>query len=686
MTETSNLFSPASLGLLRAAAISPALRVADVAFNVDATIAALEEARAQGCTLAVCPELGITGYTCGDLFRQAGLLEAAQAGLRQIAEAANRLGIAAVVGLPVPVDGRIFNCAALVSGGRVLGIVPKTYLPNYSEFYEQRWFSPARFATTHHITLDGQPIPFGTDLLFAAEDMPDCVIGIEICEDLWAVEPPSGAMARAGATVLLNPSASTEQLGKVDYRRDLVRQQSARCIAAYLYAGSGPGESTTDVVYSGHALVCENGNLLAETERFHFDTYIAIADIDLQRLRHDRWLNTTYFAAGGSHAFRTIPLRLGDAQADILERRLRRPLAQMPFVPSDRAARAKHCREIFAIQSTGLAKRLVHTGARKVTLGISGGLDSTLALLATARAFDKLGLPREGIVAITMPGFGTTERTRSNAWALMQALGVTAREISIHAAVSQHFADIGHDPNQHDVTYENAQARERTQILMDVANQIGGFVVGTGDLSELALGWATFNGDHMSMYHVNAGVPKTLVRYLIDWCADEEFSGEASRVLRDISASPITPELLPLKDGKLQQETEASIGPYLLHDFFLFYHVRYGYAPRKIFYLAHHAFNSKGEGEGERFARPYADEEILKWLSVFYSRFFSQQFKRNAMPDGPKVGSVALSPRGDWRMPSDAQSGLWREEVEAIRQVLATAKSTLRPATPATAA
>ncbi|MFC1465417.1 MAG: NAD(+) synthase [Candidatus Brachytrichaceae bacterium NZ_4S206] len=671
MTDAPDLFSPASLGLLRVAAISPALRVADVVFNVHATIAALEAARAQGCTLAVCPELGITGYTCGDLFRQASLLEAAQAGLLQIVEAAGRIGISAVVGLPVPVDGRIFNCAAFVSGGRVLGIVPKTYLPNYSEFYEQRWFSPARFATTQHVTLGDQAVPFGTDLLFAAEDMPDCMIGVEICEDLWAVEPPSGAMARAGATVLLNPSASPEQLGKVDYRRDLVRQQSARCIAAYLYAGSGAGESTTDVVYSGHALVCENGNLLAETERFHFDTQIAIADLDLQRLRHDRWLNTTYFSAGGTHVFRAIPFRLGDAQTDILQRALRRPLIQTPFVPSDPAARAKHCREIFAIQATGLAKRLMHVGARRVTIGVSGGLDSTLALLVAARAFDKLSLPREGIVAITMPGFGTTDRTRSNAWALMQALGVTAREIPIRNAVSQHFADIGHDPNQHDVTYENAQARERTQILMDVANQVGGFVVGTGDLSELALGWATFNGDHMSMYHVNAGVPKTLVRYIVDWCADEEFSGETSRVLHDISASPITPELLPLKDGKLQQETEAAIGPYVLHDFFLFYHVRYGYAPHKIFYLAHHAFNVKGEGEGERIARPYTDEEILKWLGVFYRRFFSQQFKRNAMPDGPKVGSVALSPRGDWRMPSDAQGALWQAEVEAIRRALA---------------
>jgi len=660
------LFSPASLGLLRVAAISPGLRIADVDFNTQAIVAALEAAHARGVRLAVFPELSLTGYSCGDLFRQAHLLTAAQAGLRQVARATERIGITTVVGLPVSLDGRLFNCAALVSGGRALGIVPKTYLPNYSEFYEQRWFSPARFATAGQVVLDGETIPFGADLLFVAEDMPDCVLGIEICEDVWAVEPPSGLLARAGATLILNPSASPEQLGKADYRRDLIRQQSARCIAAYLYAGSGPGESTTDVVYSGHALVCEDGNLLAETERFQFATQIAIADLDLQRLRHDRWLNTTYFAAGERHALRAIHFCLGGMDA-MPGDDLRRPLSQTPFVPANPAERAKHCREIFAIQSTGLARRLLHTGIRRATIGVSGGLDSTLALLVTARAFDKLGLPREGIVAITMPGFGTTQRTRSNAWALMQALGVTAREISIHAAVGQHFKDIGHDPNQHDVTYENAQARERTQILMDVANQIGGLVVGTGDLSELALGWATFNGDHMSMYHVNAGVPKTLVRYMIDWCADEEFSGEASRLLHDISASPITPELLPLVDGKLQQETEATIGPYVLHDFFLFYHVRYGYAPGKIFYLARCAF------AGGEPARPYAFDEgtILKWLAVFYSRFFSQQFKRNAMPDGPKVGSVALSPRGDWRMPSDASQALWREEVEAIRRTLA---------------
>jgi len=658
-------FSAAALGLLRVAVISPDLRVADVDFNVQTTIDALQQARDAGARLALFPELGLTGYSCGDLFRQAYLLEVALQGLGRLIAATERLEITAVVGLPLALDGRLFNCAAVISHGRLLGLVPKTYLPTYSEFYEQRWFSPAHVATAEQVVIAGQAVPFGASLLFVAEDVPDCVLGVEICEDLWAVEPPSGRLARAGATIILNPSASPEQLGKADYRRALVQQQSARCIAAYLYAGAGPAESTTDVVYGGHALICENGMLLAETERFHFGTQMAIADLDLQRLQHDRRLNTSYAAGGGPDALRRVPFALGGMDA-LFGDALRRPLSQTPFVPADWAERAKHCREVFAIQSTGLARRLMHTGAQRVTIGVSGGLDSTLALLVAARAFDKLGYPRTGIVGITMPGFGTTARTLGQARALMQALGVTAREIPIHAAVSQHFQDIGHDPDQHDVTFENAQARERTQILMDVANQIGGFVVGTGDLSELALGWATFNGDHMSMYHVNAGVPKTLVRYLVEWCADEEFSGETARLLRAISAGPITPELLPLQNGRLQQRTEEAIGPYVLHDFFLYYHVRYGYAPHKVFYLAHCAF-AGADSRPHRFD----DATILKWLDVFYRRFFAQQFKRNAMPDGPKVGSVALSPRGDWRMPSDASPALWLAALEEIKQALA---------------
>lgn len=659
MTATTALLSPSSLGLVRVAAASPASRVADVAHNTQAIIAAMRAARDKGCALVVFPELAVTSYSCGDLFRQTRLLEAAEAALLEIARASGETGIVAAVGLPLRQDGRLFNCAALVGAGAVLGVAPKTYPPNYSEFYERRWFAPAAFAVGDLIQIGDQVAPFGVDLIFRASNEVGCVIAMEICEDLWAVKPPSLGYAAAGATILLNGSASPDQLSKADYRRELVKQQSARCLAAYLYAGAGPGESTTDVVYGGHSLVCENGVDLSETERFEFDTQLAIADLDLQRLSHERLINSTFLNTPSDHALRTIAFHLPDTR---LEDALLRPLSRTPFVPGDPAQRAKHCREIFAIQSTGLARRMLHTGSKRVTLGISGGLDSTLALLVVARAFDKIGLPREGITAVTMPGFGTTDRTYRNALALMHALGTTPREIPIRDAVLQHFRDIGHDPDVHDVTYENAQARERTQILMDLANKHGGFVVGTGDLSELALGWATFNGDHMSMYHVNAGVPKTLVRYLIEWSADEVFSGDVSRVLRDIAATPITPELLPLKDGQLQQRTEDAIGPYVLHDFFLFCHVRYGYPPRKVFFLARQAFGGATGG--------FDDVSIVRWLGVFYSRFFSQQFKRSAMPDGPKVGSVALSPRGDWRMPSDARADLWREELDEVRRAI----------------
>ena len=674
----SNLFSSASLGLLRVAAISPEMRVADVAFNTDKIIEAMHAAKERGAALAVFPELGITGYSCGDLFRQESLLAAALTALDKIGEASMLSNIGAVVGLPIAIDGRLFNCAAFINEGRLLGVVPKTSLPNYSEFYEMRHFTSARQATTNTLRIGRgyfhEDVPFGADLLFKATNMPGCTVGIEICEDVWAVEPPSGKLALAGATIILNPSASPNQLGKAGYRTELVRGQSARCLAAYLYAGSGPGESSMDVVYDGHSIIAENGSLLAQTERFEFGTQMAMADVDLQKLNHERLLNTTFGAAGEMRPVRVIDFTAADVEH--AQRDLQRVIAPMPFVPSDPAQRARNCREIFAIQATGLAKRLLHTNAKKVTIGISGGLDSTLAVLVAARAFDKLGLAREGIVAITMPGFGTTDRTYNNALALMKALGVTTREIRIGASVSQHFEDIDHNPNTHDVVYENAQARERTQILMDVANQVGGFVVGTGDLSELALGWATFNGDHMSMYHVNAGVPKTLVRYLVQWAADEEFSGEASAVLNDIVSTPISPELLPLQNGVLAQKTEDTLGPYALHDFFLWAHVRFGYPPRKVFYLARAAYSPlpAGEGLGVRGStrqETFSDDVILKWMAVFYSRFFSQQFKRSAMPDGPKVGTVALSPRGDWRMPSDTRSDVWRAEVGEIGEALA---------------
>lgn len=660
-SNTDNNFRSSSLstlGLIRAAAVTPDLRVADVAFNTHATIKAMELASAQGCVLAVFPELGITAYTCADLFYQALLLGEARAALSAIADATSRLGIVTEVGLPLQVDGRLYNCAAVLGNGRILGVIPKTYLPTTYEYYEERWFTSSIHAAAKTIDVDGMQVPFGTDLLFVAGNMPDCVIGVEICEDLWSANPPSGDMALAGAMIFLNPSASVELLGKADYRRELVKQQSARCLAAYLYAGAGPNESTTDTVCGGHSLIAENGTILAETERFRFSTEIAIADIDLQRLTHERLVNSSFSAASASHTYRAISFTLPKTEAKTFEHKLIRPLSKMPFVPSDPAQRAKHCREIFSIQSTGLSKRLRHTGVKQVTLGISGGLDSTLALLVTIRAFDTVGLPHSGIVAVTMPGFGTTTRTRTNAERLAELLGVTLRCIPINDAVQQHFKDIGHDENVHDIAYENTQARERTQILMDIANQIDGFTVGTGDLSELALGWATFNGDHMSMYHVNAGVPKTLVRYLIEWTADSEYSGEVSDVLRDISATPISPELLPLGDGdKLQQETETTIGPYVLHDFFLFQVVRYGYPPRKVFFLAQQVFGDT-----------YPPDVILNWLRVFYQRFFSQQFKRSAMPDGPKVGTVALSPRGDWRMPSDANSTLWRAEIDHLTE------------------
>ncbi|CAN5744899.1 NAD(+) synthase [soil metagenome] len=647
------------LGFLRAAVISPELRVADIKFNTGKIIEAMAQAAERGCQLALFPELAVTGYTCADLFYQALLLTETRTALQTLAEATARYQIATVVGLPLVVDGRLYNCAAFLAENRVLGIIPKSYLPSTNEYYEERWFTPARHSTTDTIDLHGIQVPFGADLLFRANNLADCVFGVEICEDLWAVNPPTGDLALAGATVLLNPSASVELLGKVEYRRDLVKQQSARCLAAYLYAGSSPGESTTDVVFGGHSLIAENGSVLIETERFQFETQIAVADIDVQRLTYERLKNNSFSAAGRQQAHRTISFQLATESAENIASNLQRPpLAQMPFVPSDPAQRARNCREIFNIQATGLAKRLKHTGSKQVSLALSGGLDSTLALLVTIRAFDILGLPHKGIVTITMPGFGTTSRTRDNAEQLANLLNVTLRQIPIRDAVRQHFHDIGHPETLHNVVYENSQARERTQILMDIANQIGGFAVGTGDLSELALGWATFNGDHMSMYHVNAGVPKTLVRYLIEWAAESEFTGAVADVLRDINATPITPELLPLGDGDvLQQETEVSIGPYVLHDFFIFYVVRYGFAPRKVFFLAQQAFDGK-----------YTDAVILRWLTLFYQRFFSQQFKRSAMPDGPKVGTVALSPRGDWRMPSDASSALWLAELATLQQ------------------
>lgn len=651
--------APEEHGFLRVAVAAPELRVADVAFNARATAAAMRELAAQGVRLAVFPELGLTGYTCGDLFFQPTLRQAAAEAAVELAKTAHDLGMIALVGLPVEAAGRLYNCAALLAEGRVWGLTPKSHLPNYGEFYEQRWFSPAATLATDQAEVAGQWAWISTRHILGVRGPQPFALGVEICEDLWAVEPPSGRLALVGATVLVNLSASNELLAKADYRRELVKQQSARCLAAYLYAGAGAGESSTDVVYSGHGVIAENGVILAETERFSLQTRAAVADIDLGRLTQERIKNTTFTGVrpmeGKQIGEAWIELPTAPAVGKKASRQLLRPLAPRPFVPEDSAKRVEHCEEIFQIQSTGLATRLRHTGSKTVVIGISGGLDSTLALLVAARAFDKLGLKRHGILAVTMPGPGTTARTRGNAEKLAGLLGAKLQIVPIEKAVSQHFADIGHDPKAHDVTFENTQARERTQILMDLANEHGGLVVGTGDLSEFALGWCTFNGDQMSMYHVNAGVPKTLVRHLIEWCADSVFEGAAAAVLRDIAETPVSPELLPVgKKGELTQHTEKTLGPYDLHDFFLFYTVRVPCRPAKVLFLAEQAWGKK-----------YPRREIARWQEVFYRRFFASQFKRSAMPDGPKVGSVALSPRGDWRMPSDAQPDAWLAELAA---------------------
>ncbi|MFO7981983.1 MAG: NAD(+) synthase [Desulfuromonadales bacterium] len=645
-----------SLGVIRLAAISPELRVADVAFNTSAIMDAIDDVEQQGGRVAVFPEMAVSGYSCGDLFYQSRLLDDVRQAVDRIAERTGRTGTTVVLGAPIMCRGRLFNCAVFIAAGEIRGIVPKSYLPNTNEFYEKRWFASEFDRPVDVLDWSGREIPFGADLLFQVEGMPSALIGVEICEDLWAVEPPSGAMARAGATVFLNISASPEILGKQGYRRSLVQSQSARCLAAYLYASAGPGESTTDLVYAGHSLIAENGAILSETPRFDFATRLIVTDVDVQRLQNERLKNSSFSVASPGKGYRLVSFPLVDTEVATL----RRPIPARPFVPSDEKERADRCHEIFAIQTTALARRLKHTGARKVTVGVSGGLDSTLALLVAVKAFDKLGLDRKGVVAVTMPGFGTTRRTRSNAEALVGLLGAELRSINIDAAVRQHFADIGHDEEQHDVVFENAQARERTQILMNVANQIGGFVVGTGDLSELALGWCTYNADHMSMYSVNTGVPKTLVRYLVEWCEECEFSGEVSRVLADICDTPVSPELLPPDSkGDIGQFTEEQVGPYLLHDFYLYYVVRLQFPPSKIFFLACQVFS-------DRFDRT----TLLKWLKMFYRRFFAQQFKRSCLPDGPKVGSVVLSPRGDWRMPSDASSALWLAELEELEKEL----------------
>ena len=621
-------------GFVRIAAAVPQLRVADCTFNTGQVVALAQQAEHERVQVVCFPELCLTGYTCGDLFHQQHLLQESERSLSRLLAESLALTPALIVGMPVRVGAHLYNAAVVVQGGRVLGAVPKTFIPNHREFYEKRWFTSGA-SVPDTVDLAGHRVPFGTRLLFTDRAF---TFAIEVCEDLWAPIPPSSHHALHGAEVLFNLSASNELVGKQAYRKELVGQQSARCLAAYVYASAGVGESTTDLVFAGNALIVENGAMLAESVRFKPESQLIVADVDVERLQAERLRSTDFEQVPPGDAYRVVELE----EAHHKTFTLKRTIGKSPFLPPAEK-RDEHCGDLYAIQAAGLAKRWQHTGARTLVLGISGGLDSTLALLVCVRAADLLGYDRGRVIGITMPGFGTTDRTYTNALGLMQSLGIAVREISVREACLQHFKDIGHDVQVHDVTYENAQARERTQVLMDVANRENGLVVGTGDLSELALGWATYNGDHMSMYAVNSGVPKTLVRYVVGWLADR-LGGETGRILKDVLDTPVSPELLPADpQGHIAQKTEDLVGPYELHDFFLYYLLRFGFTPEKIYFLAHEAF--KGD---------YTDAEIRKWLRTFLRRFFAQQFKRSCMPDGPKVGSVALSPRGDWRMPSDA--------------------------------
>ncbi len=643
-------------GFIKVAAAIPSVKVADCSYNVQQIESLIAMAEGKGVEVIVFPELCITGYTCQDLFKQTLLLEQAETSVLMLLDFTRKLDIISIVGVPVVVGDLLLNCAAVIQKGDLLGLVPKTYLPNYSEFYEKRWFASSQDLQPSEIRFAGNKIVVTPQpTLFRTCD--GAMFGVEICEDVWAPVPPSCNLALSGADIIFNLSASDELIGKHDYLKGLLAQQSARMISGYVYSGCGFGESTQDVVYGGNAIAYENGQLLAESERFALDSQLIITQIDVEKIRNERRTNSTYINAQRGHDSRIVNAHT------VMPRdfELIRDVDPHPFIPKTNDME-KSCDEIFSIQVAGLAKRLVHTGCKTVVVGISGGLDSTLALLVCVRTFDKLQLSRKDIVGVTMPGFGTTDRTYNNAVNLMKSLGITLREISIADAVKQHFNDIGHDINVHDVTYENSQARERTQILMDLSNQLGALVIGTGDLSELALGWATYNGDHMSMYGVNAGVPKTLIKYLVKFVAMSEDSDETRSILLDIIDTPISPELIPADEaGNITQKTEDLVGPYELHDFFLYHIIRFGYRPSKIFMLARKAFDGSNPE-----APFYDDETIKKWLTIFLRRFFNQQFKRSCLPDGPKVGSVSLSPRGDWRMPSDASSALWLKKCEQI--------------------
>lgn len=638
-------------GFIKTAAVTPKVQVADPEGNAREIIRLAKEAAGNGAKIIAFPELCITGYTCGDLFLQELLLESAKEALLQIIRETRELDALIFAGLPWEKEGKLYNVAAVFQGGKLLGLVPKTCIPNYGEFYELRHFARGNQEADAVWTDSGDGerdyIPFGTRLLFTCEEMPGLAVAAEICEDVWVPDPPSIHHALAGATVIVNCSASDETTGKDAYREALISGQSARLVCGYIYANAGEGESSQDLVFSGHNLIAENGKILSRSARFKNETIYA--DLDIARIVGERRRMTTFFSRTDA-VYTEIGFHLNKE-----ETKLSRFIDPAPFVPDDSQDRQKRCEEIFAIQYMGLKKRLEHTRSRTAVVGISGGLDSTLALLVAVRAFDSLGLPRKGILGVTMPCFGTTDRTYRNACELVRKLGGTLREVDIREAVTTHFRDIGHDPEVHDVTYENSQARERTQVLMDLANQSGGLVIGTGDMSELALGWATYNGDHMSMYGVNAGVPKTLVRHLVRYYADTCGDPELAATLLDVLDTPVSPELLPPKDGVIAQKTEDLVGPYELHDFFLYYVLRFGFTPSKIYRLARLAF-----------AGVYGDDTILKWLKTFYRRFFTQQFKRSCLPDGPKVGSVAVSPRGDLRMPSDASAAIWLKELETL--------------------
>lgn len=637
------------LGFVKVAAAIPRVKVADCFFNIQQAEGLIRKAASEHVQFICFPELSVTGYTCMDLFAQQTLLNNAEKALTELVEKTSDLSILSIVGMPLRVENCLVNTAVVFQKGIILGVVPKTYIPNYKEFQEQRWFTSGKDVLADEIRIAGQSYPFGRHILFSNDQIS---AGIEICEDLWVPIPPSSELAMAGANLIFNLTASNELIGKHQYRQSLIRQQSARCLAGYVYSSAGFGESSTDLVFSGNAIIAENGSILKSSERFSIDEQLVISEIDITNLQNDRLVNISFMKGHGAQTYRHIPFDMSVLPTNLT---LSRYIDPLPFVPSGDELRER-CEEILNIQVHGLAKRYDHTRLQTAVIGISGGLDSTLALLVTVMAFDLLGIPRKQIIGITMPGFGTTDRTYTNAIGLIRSLGVTLKEISIKDACLQHFSDIGHDPDIHDVTYENTQARERTQILMNVANKENGLVIGTGDLSELALGWATYNGDHMSMYGVNSSIPKTLVKYLVEWVARNKMDDASRDILLDVIDTPISPELIPAdSNGNITQKTEDLVGPYELHDFFIYHTLRFGASPTRIYYLAQIAFKNK-----------YDKPTLKKWLHTFYRRFFMQQFKRSCLPDGPKVGSVSFSPRGDWRMPSDASSAIWLKEVEDL--------------------